>query len=247
MLTLPHMFLTECGGACCLPPHPLHSGAGSQPSACPAHEEPCPCHLSLSTPWPSAAHLLSASTSVQLGMQSFPRDQDRQPSAAHPDSRSDCSPPASCRVPFRRKQGPIIHPHRHPCHPYPEGCSPQRLGLRKLRGSWRHDIKRPECGWAGTPGKPVKAGTAKAQLHLPSRWNWLSEGWSGGYACWKIMPWPGSCPSPEQGGGAQDPSYIALSLEVPSRIPGLVCLELAPCCSCTPAAPPAAAWGLRPP
>lgn len=124
MLTLPHMLLTECGEACCLSPHSLHLGAGSQPSACPAHEEPCPCHLSLSTPWHYAAHLLSASTSVQLGMLKFPRYQDRQPSPAHPDSHPECSPPASCRASFRRRQGEIVHPHRHPCHPYPQGCSP---------------------------------------------------------------------------------------------------------------------------
>lgn len=101
-------------------------------------------------------------------------------------------------------------------------------------------------GWADTPGKPrkVEVGIAKSQLHLPSCWNWLSEGWTGGPAHWKIMP--GSCPSPEQGMGAQDPRYIALSLEVPSNIPGLVCLELAPN-FCTPAVPPAPSWGLSPP
>lgn len=60
------------------------------------------------------------------------------------------------------------------------------------------------------------------------------------------MPWPGSCPSPEWGMGAQDPRYFALSLEVPSSIPGLVCLELALHFSCTPAAPPAPPGGTQP-
>lgn len=160
VLTLPHMLLTECGGAGCLPPHPLHSGAGSQPSAYPAHEEPCPRHLSPSTPWHCPAHLLSASTSVQQGMQRFPRDWDRQPSAAHPDSHPDCSPPASCRVPFGRRQGPIMHPHRHPCHPCPQGCSPQRLGLRGLRGSWTHAMEKEygQSGWLDRQPKKASGG-----------------------------------------------------------------------------------------
>lgn len=102
-------------------------------------------------------------------------------------------------------------------------------------------------GWEGTPGKPVEVGTAKAQVHLPSCWNWLSKGWTGDHAHRKIMPWPGSCPSPEQGMGAQDPRYIASLLEVPSGIPGLVCMEPAPYFSCTSAAPPAPPWGLNPP
>lgn len=102
-------------------------------------------------------------------------------------------------------------------------------------------------GWEGTPGKPVEAGTAKAHLHLPRHWNWLSEGWTRGHAHRKIMLWPGSCPSPEQGMGAQDPRNIAFSLEVPSGIPELVCLEPAPYFSCTPEAPPAPPWALNPP
>lgn len=111
--------------------------------------------------------------------------------------------------------------------------------------TWRRDRARVGA-WEGTPGKPVEAGTAKAQLHLPSRWNWLSEEWTGGHAHRKTLPWPGSCPSPEQGMGAQDPRYIALSLGVPSGIPGLVCLEPAPYFFCTPAAPPALPLGLNP-
>lgn len=134
MLTLPHTLLTDCGGASCLPPHPLHLRAGSQPSACPAHEELCLCSPLPEHPLALCQHL-SASTSMQLGMQRFPRDQDRQPSAAHADPHPECSPPASCTVPLGRRQGPIMHPHRHPCHPYAQGCSPQRLGLRELRGS----------------------------------------------------------------------------------------------------------------
>lgn len=151
MLTLPHTLLTEHGGAGCLPPHPLQSGAGSQPSTCPAHEGPCPCHPSLSTPWHCAAHLLSASTSMQPRVQRFLRDQDGQPSAAHPNYRPECSPSASCRVPFGRRQGPTTYLHRHPCHPCPQGFSPQRLGLRELRGSWRHDMEKGygQSGWLG--------------------------------------------------------------------------------------------------
>lgn len=143
----PHL-MTECGGASCLPPLTLHSGAGSQPSTCPTHEEPCPCHLSLSTPWHCGAHLLLASACMQLGMQRFPVDQDRQSHAAHCNSHPERSSPASCRAPFRRRQRPIMHPLRHPCHPYSQDCSPQRLGLM---GSWRHDMEKDMArvgGWA---------------------------------------------------------------------------------------------------
>lgn len=63
----------------------------------------------------------------------------------------------------------------------------------------------------------MEAGTEKAQLHLPSFWNWLSEGWTAGHACWKIMP--GSFPSLEWGMGAQDSRYIALSLGGPQQHP----------------------------
>lgn len=69
-----------------------------------------------------------------------------------------------------------MHPHRHPCHPCPQGCSPQRLGLR---GSWRYDMEKGygQSGWLGRdPGKLVETGMAGAQLHLPSCWNCLSEG-----------------------------------------------------------------------
>lgn len=139
MLTLPHTLLTDCGGAGCLPPHPL---LGLSPVPALLMRSCVLVHLSPSTPWHCAVHLLSASTSMQLGMQRFPRDQDRQRSAAHADPHPECSPPASCTVPFGRRQGPIVHPHRHPCHPYAQGCSPQRLGLRELRGSWRHDTEK---------------------------------------------------------------------------------------------------------
>lgn len=177
MLTFPHRLPAEDRGASCFPPHPLHSGAGSQPSACPAYEELCPCHLPHSTPWHCAVHLLPASTSVQPGMQRFPRDWDRQPSTAHRNSHPDCSPSASCGVPFGRRQGPIMHLHRHP---YPQGCSPQRLGLSGLGAAgdmtWRRDMARVG-GWVGTPGKPVETGMAAAQLHLPSCWNCLRMSW----------------------------------------------------------------------
>lgn len=96
---------------------------------------------------------------------------------------------------------------------------------------WRKDMARVSS-WAGTPGKPVRAGTAEAQLHLRSRCCWLFQGglgavpgWKPG---WKVMPGSGSCPSPELGLGTLDPRFVALSPEIPSSIPGLGCLEPAP-------------------
>lgn len=91
MLTLPRMLLTECGSACCLPPHPLHSGAGSQPGACPAHEEPCPCHLSLGT-----------SCTVQH-ISCLPAHPCSRECRRSPGTRTG-SPPASCS-PLRKEAG----------------------------------------------------------------------------------------------------------------------------------------------
>lgn len=112
-----------------------------------------------------------------------------------------------------------------------------------------------QSGWAGTPGKPVRAGTAEAQLHLPGHWHRLFQGGLGAVPgwkpSWKVMPGPGSCPSPQVGVGAQDPRFVALSPEVPSSVPGLACLEAAPPFPCAPAAQPALlpapAWEAQPP
>lgn len=49
---------------------------------------------------------------------------------------------------------------------------------------WRRDVARVS-GWTGTLGKPVWAGTAEAQLHLPSRWHRLFQGGLGAVPNWK--------------------------------------------------------------
>lgn len=53
-----------------------------------------------------------------------------------------------------------MHPHRHPCHPCPQGCSPQRLGLRGLRGSWTHATEKEygQSGWLGRHPKKASGG-----------------------------------------------------------------------------------------
>lgn len=87
------------GGAGSLPPHPQHSGTGSQPpqpSACPAHEEPRPHRLPLSTPGGSLqqiSFLLARPRSRGCGgVRRVPGERGRQPSAARPGSHPGCSP-----------------------------------------------------------------------------------------------------------------------------------------------------------
>lgn len=107
--------------------------------------------------------------------------------------------------------------------------------------------------WAGQGRWGSQRGRArqKPNCSLPAAGIGSSRvGWEGPAM---VLPGPGSCPSPELGGGTPDPGFVALSLspEVPSSIPGLSCLEPAPPFPCTPAAqpalPPSPPWGLSPP